>query len=283
MATQTTLTSATAWSPDVTAVAPSDAIPNALILQTSTVAGTVEGDAPMVRVMYVNDADAGFVTEGEPIDVDDPGLAERLIPTGKVAQIVKLSREQWQQENASALLSASVARAVTRAGDTAYLSQAVPTSPAVTPPAGLINVPGIVNGGAVADDLDGLVDLLATLATNLATPSHILLSPTAWASFRKFKVADSYNTTLLGTGATDAQPYLLDLPVIVTPALSGNNGMVLDNTAVVSVVGRVMVATSEHAFFDSDTIAVRCTWRFGQNVVKPNRIGKFSVTAPTAP
>lgn len=280
MATQTTLTSATAWSPDVTAVAPQDAIPNALILQTSTVSGTVEGDAPMVRVMYVNDSDAGFVAEGAPIDVDDPGLAERLIPTGKIAQVIKLSREQWSQQNASTLLSTSVARAVTRAGDIAYVSQVVPTSPAVTPPAGLMNVPGIVNGGAVAGDLDVLVDLLATLATNLATPSHILLSPTAWASLRKFKIGTDFNSTLLGTGASDAVPYLLDLPVIVTPALSGNNGLVLDNTAVVSAVGPVMVATSEHAFFDSDTIAVRCTWRFGQNVVRPNRIGKFSVAAP---
>jgi HK97 family phage major capsid protein len=121
---------------------------------------------------------------------------------------------------------------------------------------------------------------LATLATNLATPSHILLSPTAWASLRKFKIGTDFNSTLLGTGASDAVPYLLDLPVIVTPALSGNNGLVLDSTAVVSAVGPVMVATSEHAFFDSDTIAVRCTWRFGQNVVRPNRIGKFTVTAP---
>ena len=46
-------------------------------------------------------------------------------------------------------------------------------------------------------------------------------------------------------------------------------------------VGPVEVATSEHAFFGTDSIAVRCIWRFGANVVKPNRIGKFTVTAPT--
>lgn len=278
--TETTLTSAKAWGPDITAVPPSEAVPDALILQTSTVAGTIEGDAPLVRVQWVDDADASFTAEGETIDTADPGLAERLVPTGKVAQIIRLSREQWLQPNASELLSASVTRAVTKAGNAAYIAQAAPTSPAVTPPAGLINIPGIVNGGAVADDLDKLVDLLATLATNLATPSHIVLSPTAWASLRKFKVADSYNTTLLGTGAADAQQFLLDLPVIVTPAAPANSGLVIDKTAVVSAVGPVQVATSEHAFFDSDTIAIRCTWRFGANVVKPNRIGKFTVTAP---
>jgi HK97 family phage major capsid protein len=85
---------------------------------------------------------------------------------------------------------------------------------------------------------------------------------------------------LLGTGATDAQPFLLDLPVIVSSAAPANSGLVIDRTAVVSAVGQVQVATSEHAFFSSDTIAVRCIWRFGANIVKPNRIGKFTVTAP---
>lgn len=280
MAIATTKTSADAWSPDITAVAPTDAVPDALILHTSTVAGEIEGDAPLVRVQYVDDADASFTAEGELITEDDPGLSERVVPTGKVAQLIKLSREQWAQPNASDLLSASVTRAVTKAGNAAYINQVAPTSPAVTPPAGLLNIPGIVNGGAVDADLDGLVDLLALLATNDATPSHIVVSPTAWASLRKFKTGVDYNTSLLGTGATDAQRFLLDLPVIVTPAAPADTGLVIDNTAVVSAVGPVMVATSEHAFFGADSIAVRCTWRFGANVVKPNRIGKFTVTAP---
>ena len=280
MAIATTKTSADAWSPDITAVAPTDAVPDALILHTSTVAGEIEGDAPLVRVQYVDDADASFTAEGELITEDDPGLSERVVPTGKVAQLIKLSREQWAQPNASDLLSASVTRAVTKAGNAAYINQVAPTSPAVTPPAGLLNIPGIVNGGAVDADLDGLVDLLALLATNDATPSHIVVSPTAWASLRKFKTGADYNTSLLGTGATDAQRFLLDLPVIVTPAAPVDTGLVIDQTAVVSAVGPVMVATSEHAFFGADSIAVRCTWRFGANAVKPNRIGKFTVTAP---
>lgn len=280
MAIQTTHDSASAWSPDITAVAPTDAVPDALILTTSTVAGDIEGDAPLVRVQYVDDADASFTAEGEYITEEDPGLSERVVPTGKVTQLIKLSREQWAQPNANELLSASVARAVTKAGNKAYLDQPVPTAPAVTPPAGLLHIPGIINGGAVDEDLDGLVDLLALLATNDSTPSHIVLSPTAWASLRKFKTGADYNTSLLGTGATDAQRFLLDLPVIVTPAAPADTGLVIDNTAVVSAVGPVMVATSEHAFFGADSIAVRCTWRFGANAVKPNRIGKFTVTAP---
>ncbi|SDU43139.1 phage major capsid protein [Gordonia westfalica] len=280
MAVETTITSAKAWSPDLTAVPPADAVPDALILETSTVSGTIEGDAPAVRVQYVDDATASFTAEGVTIDEANPGLSEALVHTGKVAQIIRLSREQFAQPNASELLSASVARAVTKAGNTAYIAQAAPTSPAVTPPAGLLNIPGIVNGGAVADSLDGLVDLLATLAGNGADPSHIVLSPTAWASLRKFKTAADYNTSLLGTGATDAQKFLLDLPVLVTPAAPSGSGLVIDKTAVVSAVGNVEVSISEHAYFAADSIAVRCIWRFGANVVKPNRIGKFTVTAP---
>lgn len=281
MATETTKTSAHAWAPDVTEVAPDIAIPDALILQTSSVAGVVEGDAPVVRCQYVDDAAAGFVTEGTVISEADPDLAEVIVATGKVAQLIRLSREQWSQPNASTLLSTSVARAVTRAANAAYVGQVAPTSPAISPPAGLLNVTGIVNGGAVASTLDGLVDLLATLAGNYSRPSHILMSPLAWANLRKFKVGTGYAGSLLGTGATDAQRFLLDLPVIVDPAVPANKGLVIDNTAVVSAVGQVMVATSEHAFFNADSIALRCTWRFGQNVVKPNRIGAFTVTAPS--
>lgn len=280
MAVETTTTSAKAWSPDLTAVSPADAVPDALILETSTVSGTIEGDAPVVRVQYVDDATATFTAEGVTIDEADPGLSEALVHTGKVAQIIRLSREQFTQPNAQELLSDSVRRAVTKAGNTAYIAQAAPTSPAVTPPPGLLNIPGIVNGGAVADSLDGLVDLLATLAGNGADPSHILLSPTAWASLRKFKTAADYNTSLLGTGATDAQKFLLDLPVLVTPAAPSGSGLVIDKTAVVSAVGNVEVSISEHAYFAADSIAVRCIWRFGANVVKPNRIGKFTVTEP---
>lgn len=280
MATETTKTSAHAWAPDVTEVAPDIAIPDALILQTSSVAGVVEGDAPVVRCQYVDDADAGFVSEGSTISEADPDLAEVVVATGKVAQLIRLSREQWSQPNASTLLSTSVARAVTRAANAAYIGQVAPTPPAISPPAGLLNISGLVNGGAVADSLDALVDLLATLAENYSVPSHIVASPTAWASLQKFKTGTDYNSSLLGAGTASAERFLLDLPVIVDPAVPADTGLVIDKTAVVSAVGQVMVASSEHAAFSSDSVMIRCTWRFGQNVVRPNRIGKFTVSDP---
>ncbi len=95
--TETTLTSAKAWSPDLTSVASDIAVPEALILATSTVSGTIEGDAPAVRVQFIDDATAGFVAEGAVISEADPNLSEALVYTGKVAQLIRLSREQWSQ------------------------------------------------------------------------------------------------------------------------------------------------------------------------------------------
>ena len=65
--TATTLNSAKAWAPDVYVFAPSDVIPEALILQCSTQAGVVEGDAPTVRCAYVQDDQAQFTAEGADI------------------------------------------------------------------------------------------------------------------------------------------------------------------------------------------------------------------------
>ena len=75
---------------------------------------------------------------------------------------------------------------------------------------------------------------------------------------------------------------LLDLPVTVSNAMTPNSGLVIDRSAIVSAVGPVNVATDESVYFTSDGVALRATWRIGWNLVRPNRIGKFTVTAPAA-
>lgn len=280
MATETTSTSAKAWAPDVTEFAPSDAVPEALILQTSSVLGSIEGDEPAVRVAFVTDADATFTAEGATIAESDPTLDEVLVYTGKITQLVRVSREQYEQDGTASHLATSVARAVTTKANEAFLTQAAPVSPAVTPPAGLLNVTGITAGGAVDADLDVLVDLIATLEGAGATPSHIITDPTGWASLRKIKTATGSNASLLGAGTNDAERRLLDLPVIVSPAMTASTGLVVDKSAIASAAGPVRVATSEHVYFNSDSIGLRCTWRIGWNLVHADRIGSFTVTAP---
>lgn len=275
--TITTNNSGRAWAPDVYTFAPADAVPDALILQCSTVSGEVDGDAPSVRVAYVDDDLAIFVAEGSEIPEGDPALAEVLVHTAKVSQLVRLSNEQWNQNNVASQLSASVSRAITRRADVAFVAEPAPVGPAVAPMAGLVNVAGIVEGDQVAGSLDALIDLVAQLQDNLATPSAILVDPLGWGELRKFKVADSYNQNLLGAGTSDAQQLLLSLPVIVNPAVPDYTGVVVDRTAVVSAVGPVKVANSEHAVFASDSVLLRATWRFGQAVVRPERLGTFTI------
>lgn len=278
MAAETTTTSAGAWRPDVTTFAAEDIVGDALILQTSTVVGEVDGDQPVVRVGYVTDDEATIVPEGQPIPEADPGLDEVLIQTVKVAQLVRLSREQFFQAGTSERIAASVQRAVQRSADIAYVTQAAPAE-GTFGPTGLLNIDGTTAGGEVADTLDPLIDLLASLESAGGTPSQIALDPLGWAGLRKMKTGDGDATNLLGAGTTDAVPMLLGLPVVVSTAVPQGSGLVLDATAVVSSVGAVLVATDESVYFDSDSVAARCTWRIGWNVVRPERVGTFTVAS----
>src|SRR5437660_12582540 len=106
--TATTVNSAKAWAPDITTFAPVDSVPDALILQCSTVSGEVDGDEPTMRVAYVDDDQAQFTAEGSEIPEGDPVLAEVLVHTAKVTQLVRLSNEQWNQANTANQLAQSV-------------------------------------------------------------------------------------------------------------------------------------------------------------------------------
>ena len=126
-----------------------DVIPEALVIQCSNQAGVVEGDQPVVRVAFINDDQAEFVAEGDEIPEGEPDLAEVLVATGKVSQLVRLSREQFSQEETAGQLAQSVARAITRRADLAFVRQAAPTPPALGPTTGLLKIAGVVSGAAV--------------------------------------------------------------------------------------------------------------------------------------
>lgn len=278
MSTVTTGTAAYPWRPDETFFTPGDVVPDALILQTSTVAGSVDGDQPSVRVAYVDDAESAvFVNEGAPISESDPDLAEVVIKTKKIARLVNLSNEQFNQPQTAEQLAQSVARDIIRKADNAYLDDDAPTDPID----GLLNVAGTVSGGTInfSNGLDDLIDLIATLESNGAVPTHLVLDPLGWAALRRVKTDSSIsNQSLLGAGTTDASPMLLSLPVLKSRFIPAYSGVVVDRSAIVSAVGPVSIATSEHALFASDSVQLRALWRIGWAVVRPDRVGKFSLT-----
>lgn len=272
MATITTGTAAYPWRPDETFFPAADVVPQSLILQTSTVAGSIDGDQPSVRVAYVDDDEsADYYAEAELIDESAPVLAERIIQTKKLARRVVLSSEQFRQEMTATQLAQSVARDLIRKADADYIGG---TSPLV----GLANIAGTVEAGSVGTtDLDVLVDLIAELEVNGATPSHVVVDPLGWAALRTLKTATASNESLLGAGTDDAQPRLLGLPVLRSRFVPAYTGVIVDRSAVVSAVGPVSIATSEHEQFSRDSIVLRAIWRIGWTITRPDRIGSFDL------
>ncbi len=274
----TTTTSAKGWAPDIKQFPPAEILPDSLLFQTSTVLGTVDGDAPVVRVPWVDLDSAQFTAEGDEIPEGTPDLNEVLVHTGKVTKLLRVSHEQWEQDGTNVALSQAVTAAIQEKANEAYLSQVAPTAPAVTPPAGLFNVPGITEWvEPITGNLDGITDLLALLETLKAHPSHIVMSPLAWAAIKKIKTQTGSAETLLGSGANAAARLLEGLPVITSPYMTNMTGLIIDKRAIASAAGPIRVAQSEHAYFTSDSLALRATFRFGQNLVHPARIGKFTV------
>lgn len=271
-----TLTAAQAWRSDMTGYAPAQVVPEALIVRTTTTVGTVTGDAPAMRVPWVNDDDAGFVSEGSLIPEGDPDLAETVIYTGKIAKLLRISAEQYYRDETASLLADAVTRTVTRAADIAFLTQDEPVG-ATTPPAGLLHAQGATTAENLTGNLDTLHDLLAVLENALAHPSHIILDPAGWAALGKMKTGEDRNDSLLGSGTTAGEKTLLGLPVIVTNTMPTATGLIIDKSDVLSVLGKVEVATSEHAYFTSQGVAVRCTWRIGAKPMHPERLGIFTI------
>ncbi|ULN34185.1 phage major capsid protein [Mycolicibacterium smegmatis] len=283
MTNLTTPSSAKAFAPDVTTFEANTVLQQAAILQHSTVSAQIEGDAPAVRVGYVKDDDAEFVDEGDEIPEGDPQLAEALVFTKKFAVLDKLSREQYRQAQSPEQLAASITRSMTFKADTAFLAQPAPTAPATAPVAGMMNVAGLVTKSGVADNLDDLIDLEAEVRANLGFPTSWILAPDTWAELRKLKKftggtdSAASNEGILGAGTENAQPLLLGIPVDVRPKMPSGAGLLVDRTQIISAVAGLELAVDPSYFFGSDNYAIRAVWRTGHTVVRPERIGRFTM------
>jgi HK97 family phage major capsid protein len=257
---------------DVQGVEPQDVIGEALVLTTSTKAGDVEGDEPAVRVPRLTlDGSPDFVAEGDTINDSQPDDSETVIHTGKVAVLTSVSREQYGQATTASLLNAAVRRALVRKANAAYLAQAAPSGPAVTPPAGLLEQ-DYFDGGTLDESLDALVDAVAHIEQDGGVASHVVCNPLAWATISKLKAFVDSNQSLVGAGTTSATRQLLSLPVYVDRDVPDNQLVVLDKNAVLSVWGQLLIATSSDFLFDRDSIAIRATFRFGSKIAHEDRV-----------
>ncbi|ULE32174.1 phage major capsid protein [Mycobacterium sp. IDR2000157661] len=275
MAIQTTPTSPKAWAPDQTAFLPADVVPDALILQTATVVGAIEGDEPAIRVPFVaDDGVVGFVPEGAEIPDANQEFDEVVVLTGKVAALGKYSFETLAQPEAARMVVDSLSRSVVTKANAAYLGN-LEADPG---PTGLLNAPGIIDFETpIGDDLDLLVDAVSFVELDGGTATHIIANPTAWATLSKLKRATDSNESLVGAGTVAATRALLGLPVLVTPAMPAGSLLVIDQSAVIGAQSSVRVARSDDAYFSSDSIGVRVTWRLGWKVMHATRVAKLTV------
>lgn len=271
MATETTLTSAKAWSPDVIATIPLDVVADALVLTAATVVGQIEGDEPAIRVPWVDDdGTAGFVPEGEEIPESNGTLTETVITTGKVAQLGKFSREQLAQPGAADMLARAMSRAVVRKADQAFLANA-------TAPTGLLNLPGTLDAGTLGTSLDALTDAFAGIEVDGGLGTHIIAAPDAWAALSKMKTAADANAPLLGAGTEQTERRILGRPVLVTPAMPPGELLVVDRDSILAAAGELQLARDESVYFTSDSVAIRATLRLGWSAMKPGRVVSLSL------
>ncbi|BBX69731.1 phage major capsid protein [Mycolicibacterium psychrotolerans] len=275
MAIQTTPTSPKAWAPDQTAFVPADVVPDALILQTATVVGAIEGDEPAIRVPFVaDDGVVGFVAEGAEIPDANQEFDEVVVLTGKVAALGKYSFETLAQPEAARMVVESLSRSVVTKANAAYLGN-LEADPG---PTGLLNTPGIIDFETpIGDDLDQLVDAVSFIELDGGTATHVIANPTAWATLSKLKRATDSNESLVGAGTVAATRALLGLPVLVTPAMPAGSLLVVDQSAVIGAQSPVRLARSDDAYFSSDSIGVRVTWRLGWSIQHATRVAKLTV------
>lgn len=271
--TATTVASPPGWRPDQAVFSPGDAVPSALFnVACTVVTDTLEGDAPSARLPFVRiDPESGIVAEAETITADQGTFDEVVVTTSKVSALGRYSFEVTQQPNAAQLILDSLSRSVINKADALFLGNE-------TEPLGLVNS-GIAEGGTVETDLDPVIDAAATIEDSGGTVTHLIMSPSAWAYVAKLKTADDSNQSLIGAGTADAERMLLSKPVLVSHNMPAGSMLVIDRGTVIGASSPVRVDRSEHAFFTEDVIAIRCLWRIGWSVQRPERIVRLSVGA----
>jgi HK97 family phage major capsid protein len=138
----------------------------------------------------------------------------------------------------------------------------------------------LTTGGVVADDLDAVIDAVAAIEDASGQATHIVGSPQSWADLSKFKQANNSNVSLVSAGTTAPTRTLLSVPVLASNSIADGTTLVLDRSTILSVYGSVMLATSQEFYFDSDSIGVRATFRFGARIANSERLVKLTVATP---
>lgn len=287
----TTNAAVRSWNPDRTTLPPTDVTPEALVLNplVATVAATPQGDAPSIRVPFISaDPVAQIVAEGEEIPEGDSTRAEISIYTRKIALIHRISREAYSQQltgdnataNASDLLTESLRRAVTAKADAMLLN--APNEPDTIHAPGLAvdATDAIIDAGTITDNLDPLIDAIATTSDNGATPSCLLMSNSGWAWLQRLKYPDGRPVVNPEVQA-DALPRLFGLPVVRNGAVPAGTLLVMDASNLIVGYTDIGIDVDQSVYFSSDSVGIRITARLGWGIPYRGRIARLALGKTT--
>jgi HK97 family phage major capsid protein len=199
-----------------------------------------------------SDPAANWTAEGAPITASDPGYTDIVATPRKLASLQTISNELVADSNPDvvALLEMQVARALALAFDLACF-EGSGTPPSIR---GLKNVAGITVDSSLAaapTNLDVFATAIATLATNNATATAIVMHPRSWGELSKLKQATGNNMPLLmeaaGSGAQEVARSIYGVPVYLSSQLSVAEGAGTETSAYVFEAAQLI------AVFRSDT------------------------------
>jgi HK97 family phage major capsid protein len=234
---------------------------------------TTERDS-LVLPRVTADTQASWTDEGDPITPTDAvGDTVTAVPR-KLAGIQVVSNETLADSSPSVaqIIANGLVRSIALEADAAFY-EGTGTPPEIR---GLENVSGIqtIPSVGLLADLDPFVDAFEALQRENATPTAIVMHPTAWGDVARLKEnSTDSNKPLLqdsaGSGSQAISRQIYGVPVYVTSQIDPVNIFVYQADQVVVVRRQeVRVETDSSRLFNSDQSEIRAIARL--DLVVPN-------------
>lgn len=184
------------------------------------------------------------------------------------------------QPDASATITNEMRRAITYRSDVMFIAQPAPVSPETWPPPGLLALGQAA--GDITDNIDAAIDAVALIEnTPGGAATHIIANPLSYAYLRKFKTGTESEVPLLGAGTAAGPRTVLDLPVITRAAVPEDVILIIDKNQILTAYNEVLVARDDSYFFNSDSVALRATFRWGVSLNHPDAVQILTVPQAT--
>lgn len=240
-----------------------------------------------------SDPSAAWVAEAGTITPSDPGYTDLVATPRKLASLQTISNELIADSNPDvvSLLEMQVARSLALKFDLGVF-EGSGTAPEIR---GLKNVVGIVLDASLAaapTNLDVFATAIATLETNNAQATAIVMHPRTWGTLSKLKMGTANNNMPLlmesaGSGGQAVDRRIYGVPVHLSSQLSivegtvESSAYVYDASQVVAVFRQdTRIELDRSRLFNTDQSELRAIMR--ADLVVPNplavvRISKFIV------